>query len=71
MPAWPGEYFGLLPHFHLTGLVDEGFHRDTFLIAKVFGLMSTAFFQAFLISSIVQHLRQRDHESTRQAISSA
>lgn len=58
-----GEYFGLLPHFHLTGLIDEGFHqRDTFLIAKVFGLMSTAFFQAFLISSIVQHLRQRDRE---------
>ena len=58
-----GEYFGVLPHFHLTGLIDQGFHqRDTFLIAKVFGLMSTAFFQAFFISSIVQHLRQRDRE---------
>lgn len=58
-----GEYFGILPHFHLTGLIDEGFHqRDTFLIAKVFGLVSTAFFQAFFISNIVQHLRQQARE---------
>ncbi len=58
-----GEYFGWLPHFHLTGLIDQGFHqRDTFLIGKTFGLISTAFFQAFFTSSIVQRLRQRDRE---------
>lgn len=58
-----GEYYGVLPHFHLTGLIDEGFHqRDTFLIAKVFGLVSTAFFEAFFTSSIVQRLRERDRE---------
>ncbi len=57
------EYMGWLPHHHLFGLIDVEHHLNaTFLLAQVFALASTAFFQAVLISNIVYRLRQRDRD---------
>ncbi len=55
------EYMGWLPHHHLFGLIDvEHYLNVTYLLAQVFALVSTAFFQAILISTIVNRLRERD-----------
>lgn len=57
------EYMGWLPHHHLFGLIDiEHIMNVTYLLAQVFALSSTAFFQAVLISNIVSRLRQRDRD---------
>ncbi len=55
------EYMGWLPHHHLFGIIDVEHHLNvTYLLAQVFALVSTAFFQAVLISTIVNRLRERD-----------
>ncbi|MGQ9555067.1 MAG: sensor histidine kinase [Anaerolineae bacterium] len=57
------EYAGALPHQHLTGIVDPGVYRQPVLLLALWGTLASALFlAAYLATSIVQKLRQREQQ---------
>lgn len=57
------EYTGVLPHVHLTGIMDpELYTRPAFLLLEWGVLTSALFVAAYLASAIVQRMRARERE---------
>lgn len=57
------EYAGLLPHVHLAGIVDPDLYRRPVLLLLLWTVLtSILFLAAYLATSIVQRLRQREEE---------
>lgn len=64
------EYAGVLPHVNLTGVVDPEFYRRPLLLALTWGVfVSAMFLAAYLASSIVHRLRQRERELSQSNLS--
>jgi len=57
------EYFSLIPHVHLAGVVgSDWYRRERFLIMAGVAFVTTLFFAAFMATTIMACLRARDRE---------
>lgn len=57
------EYFGLIPHVHLEGLLPPDLYRqERFVLAVLFSLAITLYISTYMASSIAGELRKRQRE---------
>ncbi len=60
------EYSGVLPHVHLTGVTDPGLYDRPILLLLLWGMLTSALVvAAYMASTIVQQMRQRERDLLR------
>jgi len=58
------EYYGLIPHVHLSGFIPQELYRDwRFILASLFVFTSTIYISVYMATSIVRQLREKERQT--------
>lgn len=58
------EYYGLIPHVHLTGFISQELYQDwRFILASLFVFTSTIYISVYMATSIVRQLRDKERQT--------
>ena len=57
------EYFGVIPHVHLEGLISTDLYRqESYILAVIFTFVTVLYISAYMATSIAGELRKRQRE---------